>query len=148
MGQNYPDTQGFAYSFSRGEITLKSRIYSAINSVSFTQTTEEGVVKGTSPFPLARTVGTMGLGEGTITFSDDRERIDFLNDLGEAYREQIFGVSYVMRGSAGDEKKVALIGVRVLDNPIEHEEGADALGGDVAISFMDHTIDGKRAHSK
>ncbi len=73
--------------------------------------------------------------------------MDFLSDLGEAYREVIFGATYVMRGSAGDEKKITLVGCRVLDDPLEHEEGADALGGEIVISFMEKLVDGKRPHS-
>lgn len=146
MGQNYPDTKGYAYSFARVELTLNKRIYTAITSVSFDQPTEEGTVKGTRPYPIARTVGTMGLGEGTITFSDERERMDFIDDLGDGYREVIWDLTYVLRSSKGQQKKVSCESCRVTSNPVEHEEGADALGGDINFSFMDHTINGKRPH--
>ena len=147
MPQNYPDTKGFAYSFARAEITLNKRIYTAISSVSIDQPTEEGSVKGTSSRPLARTVGTMDLGEGTLTFSDDRERIDFIDDLGDGFREVIWDLTYVLRASNGQERKISCISCRVLGNPFEHEEGADALGGDISFSFMNHTVNGKQPHT-
>ena len=148
MAQNYPDTEAFAYSFSRCEIALDGRIYTAITSISIDQPTEEGEVKGTRPAPIARTQGTMSLGEGSVTFSDDRERLDFIDALGDAYREKIWTASYVMRGSkAGSERKIECFGCRVLSNPFEHEEGADALGGDIGFSFMSHKINGKSPHS-
>lgn len=146
MPQNYPETEGFAYTFARAELTMNGKIYTAISSVEIDQPTEEGVVKGTSPAPLSRTEGTMGLGEGTVTFSDERERMDFINDLGDAYRTKLFTLSWVLKGNAGDETKIACQGCRVLSNPISHEEGADALGGDITFSFLAHTINGKKPH--
>lgn len=147
MSQTYPDTQGFAYSFARAEITMNGRVWTAISSISIDQPTEEGEVKGTKPYPLARTEGTMGLGEGSVTFSDERERMDFIDALGDAYRTKVWDVSYVLRGvSTGTEKKVECFGCRVLSNPIEHEEGADALGGDIGFSFLSHKINGKSPH--
>jgi hypothetical protein len=146
MPQNYPETEGFAYTFARAELTLKGKIYTAITSVEIDQPTEASAVKGTSPAPLSHTEGTMDLGEGTITFSDERERMDFIDDLGDAYRTTLFTLSWVLKGNAGDETKIACQGCRVLSNPISHEEGADALGGDVTFSFLAHTINGKKPH--
>lgn len=146
MAQNYPETEGFAYTFARAEITLNGKIYTAISSVEIDQPTESSAVKGTSPAPLSHTEGTMGLGEGTITFSDERERMDFIDDLGEAYRTKLWPLSWVLKGNSGDEKKLACQGCRVLSNPISHEEGADALGGDITFAFLAFTVNGKKPH--
>jgi hypothetical protein len=147
MPQSYPDLEGFAYSFARAECSLDGNIYSAITNVSFSQPTEEGTVKGTRPYPLARTEGTMGLGTGTITFSDERERLDFIDALGDAYRNKIWGLPCVLRGQ--DEREIILecISCRVLDASIDHSEGAEALGGDIEFSFMSHKINGKSPHT-
>jgi len=143
---DYPEIEGFAFSFSRAELTLDGNIYTAITNVSIDQPTEEEAVKGTSPTPLSRTEGTMGLGEGTITFSDDRERFAFLSALGAAYRTKLFTVSWVVRNTDGDEHQVICKGCRVLSNPVDHGEGAEALGGYVGFSFLEHTIDGNTPH--
>lgn len=147
MPQNYPDIEGFAYTFGRAEITVNSKIYTAINAVEIDQPTESAAVKGTSPAPLAETEGTMELGEGTLTFSDERERMDFIDDLGDGYRNVKWPLTYVLNGVNGaDSKKIECFGCRVLSNPISHEEGADALGGDITFSFLYHTVNGKKPH--
>jgi hypothetical protein len=148
MGQNYPDQQDFAFSFVNAEITANGRIWTAITGVNAAQPTEEGEVRGTSAKPLKRTVGAMAMGEGTLTFSDEAERMDFIDALGDGYREKIWEFVYTLRSKkTGRLYKVECFSCRVLDNPIEHEEGADALGGDVVFSYMDHAINGKRPHS-
>lgn len=151
MAVNYPDTEGFAYSFARAELTCNKKIYTAISNVSIDQPTEEAAVKGMSPYPLARTEGTMDLGDGTLTFSDDRERIALINDLasqGVGYRNALWGLSYVMRNvKTGEEVQIKCISCRIKGNPIDHAEGADALGGDLAFSFLEYTVNGHRAHS-
>ena len=148
MAQSYPDLEGFAYSFASAELSLNGNIYTAVTGVSFEQGTEEGTVKGTSPYPIARTVGTLGLGTGTITFSDDRERLDFIDDLGDGYREVIWGLTWILKGKDERQVKLECISCRVLNNPIDHSEGAEALAGEVEFSFMTHKINGKSPHAR
>src|SRR5688572_6772860 len=92
----YPDYEGFGYSFSRAELSLGTSIYVAISNVSFDQPTVESFIKGTRPMPLGRTIGEMDGGEGSVTFSDAGEWARFLSDLGNAYREKIWGLSWVL----------------------------------------------------
>ncbi len=146
MAQQYPDTTGFRYSYSRAELSANGRIWTAITNVSIDQPTEEEAVQGTKPGPLGRSVGTMGLGEGTVTFSDEGERMDFIDSLGDGFREKIWGLVWILRGPTGGEKRIECIGCRVLGNPIEHESGAAPLGGDISFSFMSHKINGKSPH--
>lgn len=148
MGASYPDFEGRAFSFQRAELTCNGKIWTAISSVNFDQPTEEGVVQGTKPYPLARTVGVMGLGDGSVTFADDRERWDFITGLGDGFREKVWTLSWVLRDEAsGTEVSLACQGCRVLSNPVAHESGADALGGDVMFSFMSHTVNGQNPHT-
>ena len=146
MPQNYPENEGFAYSFSRAELTVKGKIYTAISGVEIDQPTESSAIKGTSPFPLSETEGTMDKGEGTITFSDERERMDLINDLGDGFRTVKWTLSWILRNADGNESKVTCYGCRILSNPISHEEGPDALGGDITFSFLTHTVNGKSPH--
>ncbi len=142
----YPDTGALGWSMSRAEIALNGKIYTAIINISIDQPTEEGVIEGTSPFPLGRSAGTMGLGEGTVTFSDEGERMEFLDDLGDGWRDQIWGATYILRKTDGQTKKIECISCRVLSNPIDHAKGSDALGGDIVFSFLNHKINGKSPH--
>lgn len=147
MSQNYPDTEGFAYSFSRGEITFKGKIYTAIINVEIGQPTEEDFVPGMKGYPLKRSAGKMGMGEGTVTFKDEEERDAFIDDLGDEYREKTWSLSYVRTNKKnGKKSKIACQGCRVLDDPISDSEGEDAIGGDIAFSFMSYTRNGKRQH--
>jgi hypothetical protein len=142
----YPDTGALGYSISRAELTLNGKIYTAFTNISIDQPTEEGVIQGASPVPLGRSAGSMGLGEGTITFSDEENRLEFIDDLGDGWRDVIWGLSYIIRKTDGTTKKIECIGCRVLGNPIDHAHGADALGGDISFSFMNHKINGKSPH--
>lgn len=143
----YPDLEGFGYSFSRGELALGPRIYTAISSVQFDQPTTEAAIMGTRPWPLKRTEGEMGLGEGTVTFSDEAERIAFITTLGNGYRNTIWGLSWILSARNSPNVKMACFGCRVLSNPFQHEAGENALGGDITFSFMYHTINGLVPHT-
>lgn len=145
-GQSYPETEGHAYSFARAELTLRDKIYTAISAVNADQPTERAAVKGTSPVPLSDTEGTMDLGEGTVTFSDERERIDFITSLGDGFRTVKWGLIWVLRSPSGNEVKYECSGCAVTGNPLAHEEGAEALGGDITFSFLDHKVNGLSPH--
>lgn len=142
----YPDLEGFGYSFSRAELSLSRRIYTAITNVSFDQPTTEAAIMGTRPWPLKRTEGNMDIGEGTLTFSDEAERILFITSLGNGWRKIIWQLSWVLTARAQPPVKLACFGCRVLGNPVAHEQGEAALGGDITFSFMFHTINGLVPH--
>lgn len=143
----YPDLEGFAYSFARAELSLHRRIFTAITNVEFDQPTTEAAVMGTRPWPLKRTEGNMELGEGTITFSDEAERLAFIAHLGDGWRTVVWGLSWILTAQKAPNVKLACVGCRVLSNPIAHEQGEAGLGGDIAFSFMYHTINGKVPHT-
>ena len=149
---DYPDIQSYAYSFQHAELSIGARIFTAIAGVEIDQPTEEGVVMGTRPYPLKRTAGQMEMGEGTITFSDEGERQQFIDELGNGYREKIWSLTWVLSGpnagsSAGASIKKECIGCRVLSDPTSHESGTDALGGDITFSFMYCKTNGKAPHT-
>ena len=143
----YPNSTGFAYSFERGELTLNARIWRGIKGVDIDQPTEEGTVEGTSSTTLGRTTGAMKLGEGTIEFSTEGERIDFLTALGAAYREKLWGLTWVLRGAGVPYIRIECTGCRVLGNPFSHKSGTDALAGEVKFSFISHKVNGLSPHS-
>lgn len=145
---NYPDIEGFAYSFSRAELHVAGRIFTAIKSVEASQPTEVGAVHGTRSYPLAQTVGRADIGEGTVHFSDEAERAIFFQTLGQAYRERVWTLTWILTAPRRAPIAMKCIGCRVVDDPTNHEEGADALGGEVKFKFMRMERDGLRAHSR
>jgi hypothetical protein len=147
MGTGYPDLEGFAYSFARAELSLGRRIYTAITNVEFDQPTTEAAIMGTRPWPISRTEGNMELGEGTVTFSDDGERLIFLNDLGNGWRSVIWELTWILTAQGKPNVRLGAHSCRILSNPIAHEQGEAALGGDITFSFLYHSINGIVPHT-
>ncbi len=143
---NYPDMDRKGYSFGRAELELNRKIYTAVINVSVDQPTTEAAIMGTRPFPIGRTEGNMGLGEGTITFSDEEERVAFIDDLGDAYREVVWDMSWTLVSKGKPPINYAAFGCRILGNPVSHAQGDEALAGDVSFSCMYYTINGKVPH--
>jgi len=147
MGLTYPDQEGYAYAFERAELNAANRVLTALKSVKIDQPTEEGVVMGTRSYPLKRTPGNMGLGEGTMEFSDEEERQVFLDSFGDTYRETIFSVKWILKAKGKPNITYVAYGCRVLNDGADHSQGSDALGGEVTFSFMSYTRNGKVQHS-
>ena len=143
----YPDVEGFAYSFARGELSCGVHIYTAIGGVDTDQPTEEGVVKGTRSYPLARTPGTMNLGAGTVKFTDEGERQRFVDDLGNNWREKVFTLKWILTAPGRPNITKVAVGCRCLSDPTSDEEGPDPIGGDITFSYMYQTRNGKVPHS-
>lgn len=142
----YPDYEVFGYSFARAELKLDNQIYIAISNVSYDQPTTEEAIMGTKPYPLGRTEGEMALGTGTITFSTEADRVRFIASLGQGFREKTWALSWTLTAEGRQPVKIECTSCRVLGNPIAHGTGAAALGGDVAFSAMNHTINGTSPH--
>lgn len=143
----YPDLEGFGYSFSRGELSLARRIFTAVTNVEFDQPTTESAIMGTRPWPLKRTEGNMELGEGTVTFSDEAERMAFMAELGNGFRSKVWQLTWILTAPGSPAVKLVCYGCRLLSNPVAHEQGEAALGGDITFSFMYHSINGMVPHT-
>jgi hypothetical protein len=142
----YPDLERFAYGFGRAELNIGAKIVTAISNVQFDQPTTEAGVMGTRPFPILRTEGNMGMGDGTITFSDEAERIAFIEALGNGYRNKIWTLNWTLVSRNSPAVNLACYGCRVLGNPVAHQQGDEALGGDISFSFMYYTVNGLTPH--
>ena len=138
----------FGISFVSCELTLNGRIWTKIKSVACSQPTTEGSAYATGKVgPALRSRGKMDIGDGTVSFSSEEERMDFLESLGDGFRDKIWGLVWTLKNDqTGKLYKNECIGCRVLANDIDHGEGEDVLGGDIGFSFMDHKINGKRPH--
>jgi hypothetical protein len=140
---------GFAFDFSRGELDLDGKIYTAIESISASQPVEEGVINGSSFGPIARTRGQKQMGDGTIEFSDVEEAADFLMRLAESPEGilgKIWQASYVLRMPNDPSRvlKVELRSCRLLDFEIDWSQGSDGLPMSMPFSFLKRLINGKQ----
>jgi len=140
--------ENWAYGFNRGELRAADRVFNRIKSVKLDQPTEEGTVQGTSSEPYARTEGSMDYGEGTIEFSDEGERMAFLEALGEGYRVVPWTAKWTLKAKSRKTLSYVAYECRVLGNPIDHSQGKDALAGEIKFSFKRHTINGLNPHPK
>lgn len=145
MAEN--DTEGFAYEFERAELTMNDKTYVAISNVSISQPTTRGATFGTRPFPIRQGKGRMDHGTGSIEWSDIGERNQFIADLGEAWREKEFTVTWVLTAEGKPPQKKAAFGCMLTDEPDDHEGGSEGLGGGTEFTFMRHTINGKAPHA-
>lgn len=148
---NYPDRDGFAFSFSRAEIDIGGRLFMAIKGITHSQKLEEGVVPGASSEPLARTDGSMGLGEANIEWGSVEEHDDFLAHLakqpgGPGYMRKLFPILIIYTSADGTRtRKVELESCRVLDSDENGASGPDPVEVSTPISFMRRKINGLRA---
>lgn len=144
----YPLTDGFAVDFSKAEIDVGGRIFTAISNVAFSQPIEEGIIRGTSQDVLARTEGQKEIGDGMIEFSDIAEYAEFRKHVASLpkadgrFSRGIWQLSVTYRVNADQVITAECFGCRALDTEIDHEEGADGLPVGVPFSFMTRLIDG------
>ncbi len=145
MGNQYtaPDLAEFAFDFSRAEINLNRNVYTAISNISHNQPLEEGVIRGSKAHVLKRTRGAVGIGAGNIEWSDFEEGVKFIDDLGDGWGEIIFPILIIYTAPRKQPIKYELLSCRLLDNEVDHSEGADGLGTTSPISFMRRKINGK-----
>lgn len=142
----YPDYEAFGYSFARAELKLDNQIYIAISNVSYDQPTTEEAIMGTKPYPIGSTEGEMSMGAGTVTFSTEADRVRFIESLGQGFREKRWSLSWILSAEGRPNIKLECTACRVLGNPVAHGTGPAALGGDIAFSAMNHTINGLSPH--
>lgn len=137
------DLENYAYSFSHAIIELADKQYTAISNVSFSQGVERGVVYGTSAKPMKRARGQVQMGEGTITFSDLREAMAFLTDLGDEPSAKSFTVNVTLANPNGDTDSFELQGASISQISANFEQGADALGLEIPFEYMHTKINGR-----
>jgi hypothetical protein len=135
-----------AYAFQRAELAAGKLILTRISNVKASQPTERSAVKGTSAYPLADTPGTMGLGEGSITFSDAGERQLLINSLGPNYREKPFVLTWIKTAPGRPQITHVCYGCKLKDEAVDDSEGADALGGEAQFSFLRMSTNGLFPH--
>lgn len=146
---NYPDTDGFALSFSRAEIDIGGRLFVAIESISASQALSEGVVFGAAAEPLARTEGQNEIGKGSIEWSSLQEAFEFLKHLkslpgARGWKRKLFNITSIWTTPDGSESHVVEYrSCRVLDFDESHKQGADAAHATMPFSFMRRLIDGQ-----
>lgn len=137
------DLERFAFSFSNAIIRVAEKQYTAISTVSGNQAVERGVVYGTSRKPLKRAAGQLQMGEGSITFSDLAEGLDFIAELGDDPSSKSFAVDVTLVNAQGDTQSIEYVGCALSGFNSQFESGSDALSLEVPFSYMQTRVNGK-----
>ena len=140
----YPTTDNFGYSASSWEIRLGRNIYTMIANLAHNQPLTEGIAFANGQ-PMLRTRGVLGMGEGTLEWSDVEEAQKFRDDLGECLMEKIFAITETLTCPRKPPLVYLLGSCRILDVEVDHEggENADPLGEGMPFSFMWRKFNGK-----
>src|SRR5690606_16249335 len=136
------DYENYAFSFSHAIIKLNERQFTAISNVSFNQDVERSAVYGTDRKPLKRSAGQLSLGEGSVTFSDLEEGMEFYSSLGSDPSAARFSVDVPFSRQNGDPRRFELLSAALSRIAGDLEQGADAMGFEFTFSFMAIRVDG------
>lgn len=140
------DLNQFAFSFSHGTITLNDVIFTGIGSISGDQSIDRSAVYGTARGPSAMSQGQVGLGEGSVTFNDLKEGMEFYKTLADSAADAsraIFACEYTLENSAGETIRIDMIACSLSNFSFDFENGADALGIEFPFNFMRMKVDGR-----
>ena len=133
---DYPRINGHVYSFASIEVSVGQTIFTGFTEITYTQTLEPGIFRGTRSEKLARTRGEHNV-EGSFSLVKD-EYQELIAALGEGYMEESleFTVNYseLLQPTVTD----VLTGVRITSEEDSHSQGTDALvvACDMDILFM------------
>jgi hypothetical protein len=137
------DLEKFAFSFSHAIIKLQDVQFTGIKHISFKQEIHREATYGTSRKPQKRSAGQLGLGEGTLTFSDLEEGMQFFSALGDDPTLAIFTVDCTLTNEAGQTRSFECLSCCLNNFDGNFEAGAEALSLELPFDFMLLKIDGK-----
>ena len=140
------DLQAFAYSFSHGIIKFDDVQYTGISNISGDQAVDRSAVYGTGRAPQAKSAGQIGLGEGSVTFSDLKEGFQFYEALAAAAKNAavaVFSCAYGLEKDQGAVISFGMLGCSLTSLSFDHENGADALGVEFPFDFLRLKVNGK-----
>jgi hypothetical protein len=136
------DYENYAFSFSHAIIKLNEKQFTAISNITFNQDVERAAVYGTDRKPLKRSAGQLSLGEGSATFSDLEEGMEFYSALGTNPSAALFSCDITFSNENGDTRSFELLSCALSGISGDFEQGADAMGIEFPFSFMAIKVDG------
>lgn len=130
MAIQYPVINGNKFDFASIEAELAGGIFKGINELTYTDTLEPGIVRGTGPEKLARTLGEYDSEGSIVMYHQDFQ--DFLalltNDGETGSMDTVFNITVSMSAPGGDGTKTdRLIGIRLTSIEGGGSQGTDPL---------------------
>lgn len=122
---SYPRINGHVYSFASIEVSVGQKIFTGFTEITYTQTLEPGVFRGTRSEKLARTRGEHNV-EGSFSLVKD-EYQELIEELGEGYMEA--AIEFTVNYSEVNSKLITdvLTGSRITSEEDSHSQGTDSL---------------------
>ena len=138
---DYPLVNGQKVSFASIEIKIGTLLLTGFTDLSYSQTLEPGIFRGTRPEKLARTIGEHNI-EGSFTLVKD-ESLDLIASLGNGYMQTPFDITntYSEINSTTLMTDV-LTGCRITSEEDSHSQGTDALVVACDLDIMKMTRNG------
>lgn len=137
------DLEKFAFSFSHGVIKLNGNQFTGIKHLAFKQEVHREATYGTNRKPQKRSAGQLGMGEGSITFSDLEEAMQFYTALGDDPTLALFSCECTLANEAGQVRQFECLSCVIAAFDADWEAGAEALSLDIPFEFMLLKVDGK-----
>ncbi len=138
---DYPLVNGQKVSFASIEIKIGTLLLTGFTDLSYSQTLEPGIFRGTRPEKLARTIGEHNI-EGSFTLVKD-EYQELIAALGNGYMQTPFDITntYSEINSTTLMTDV-LTGCRITSEEDSHSQGTDALVVACDLDIMKMTRNG------
>ncbi|HEV8246078.1 MAG TPA: hypothetical protein VGP93_09935 [Polyangiaceae bacterium] len=144
MAEKYPNTEGTGYTLDKCELELNGKLFTAIENISHSQPVEESSKNGATGQPILRSRGALGLGSGSVEWSDIGSAQEFIDSLGDGWQEKTWKATLTYSALGRPTIKRTLISCRCLDAEEDHASGPELLGTVMPFSFMKREMNGKK----
>jgi len=136
----YPKINGQIYSFASVEVKVGTQVFTGFTDVSYTQTLEPGIFRGTRPEKLARTIGEHNV-EGSFTLVKV-EYQELIEALGDGYMQTGFDITVTYSETNSPIVTDVLTSCRITSEEDSHSQGTDALVVACDLDIMKMTRNG------
>jgi len=137
---DYPKINGQIYSFASTEIKIGAAIYTGLTDISYNQTLEPGIFRGTRPEKLARTIGEHNV-EGSFTMVKV-EYQELIAALGDGYMQTPFDITVTYAETNSPIVTDVLTACRITSEEDSHSQGTDALAVACDLDIIKMTRNG------
>lgn len=122
----YPLVNAHRYSYASIELNLGSAgIFVGVKEISYSDSLEPGVVRGTRAEKLGRTKGEYEP-EASITLWKE-DAVELIKKLGNGFMEKSFDITVTYAEENAPTTVDKIIGCRIKSNENSHSQGTDAL---------------------
>ena len=139
----YPIIRGTRFDHASAEISVNGTIFVGIESIDWSETLEPGIIRGTRPEKLARTLGEHDC-EGSMTLPIE-DAMSLIDGLGDGYMAVVFDIVLNYSNQGLNNTNVNLIGCRIKEHSTSSESGGDPVMVEFSLDVMRVEMNGRLA---